>query len=29
VGAMALLAAAFVGQWKLVPQAQHRPPLDV
>jgi hypothetical protein len=24
-----LLAAAFVGQWKLVPQAQHRPPLDV
>jgi hypothetical protein len=26
---MALLAAAFVGQWKLVPQAQHRPPLDV
>lgn len=29
VGAMALLAAAFVGQWKLVPQAQYRPPLDV
>jgi putative membrane protein len=29
VGATALLVAAFVGQWKLVPQAQYRPPLDV
>jgi putative membrane protein len=29
VGATALVAAAFVGQWKLVPQAQYRPPLDV